>query len=120
MVLAPAMLGASPSPNAVILPPLKAIKPFLIEPELRRTYDKNILLFKQAEEIQTKAESGQLLNQMSIQDNDIDIKYTKPPGANNLNNMKQNDPARYNEVQTNYKQLFSVKRLLDQINSNIK
>jgi hypothetical protein len=99
---------------------LKAINPFLTEPELRRTYDKNIMLFKQAEEIQTKAESGQLLNQMSIQDNDIDIKYTKPPGANNLNNMKQNDPARYNEVQTNYKQLFSIKKLIDQINSNIK
>ena len=30
IVLAPAMLGASPSPRAVILPPLKAIKPLLI------------------------------------------------------------------------------------------
>lgn len=98
---------------------LKVINPFLTESELRRTFDKNILLFKQAQEVQTKAESGQLLNQMSIQDNDIDIKYTKPPGANNLNNMKQNDPARYNELQTNYKQLFSIKRLLDQINSKI-
>jgi len=98
---------------------LKAINPFLTEPELRRAYDKNILLFKQAQEVQTKAESGQLLKQMNIPDNDIDIKYTKPPGANNLNNMKQNNPARYNELQTNYKQLFSVKKLLDQINSNI-
>ena len=98
---------------------LKAIKPFVTEPELRRAYDKNILLFKQAQEVQNKAESGQLLNQMNIPDNDIDIKYTKPPGANNLNNIKQNNPARYNELQTNYKQLFSVKRLLDQINSNI-
>jgi hypothetical protein len=54
---------------------------------------------------------------MNIPDTDTDIKYTKPPGANNLNNMKQNNPARYNELQTNYKQLFSVKKLFDQINS---
>ena len=98
---------------------VKALQPFLIEPELRRAFDKNILLFKQAQEIQSKAESGQLLNQMNIADNDIDIKYTKPSGANNLSNMKQNNPARYNELQTNHSQLFSVKRLLDQINSNL-
>jgi hypothetical protein len=98
---------------------VKALQPFLTEPELRRAYDKNILLFKQAQEIQTKAESGQLLNQMNIQDNDIDIKYTKPPGANNLSNMKQNNPARYNELETNYSKLFSVKKLLDQINNNL-
>ena len=98
---------------------VKALQPFLTEPELRRAYDKNIMLFKQAQEVQTKAESGQLLNQMNVPNNDIDIKYTKPPGANNLSNMKQNNPARYNELQTNYSQLFSVKKLLDQINSNI-
>jgi hypothetical protein len=98
---------------------LKVIKPFLTEPELRQTINKNTTLFKQAQEVQNEAESGKLLNQMNIPDTDIDIKYTKPPGANNLNNMKQNNPARYNELQTNYKQLFSIKRLLDQINSNV-
>lgn len=98
---------------------LKAIKPFLTEPELRQTFDKNILLFKQAQEIQSKAESGQLLNQMNIQDNDVDIKYTKPPGANNLINMKQHNPARYREIEQNNKQMFSIKRLIDQINSNL-
>lgn len=98
---------------------VKALHPFLTEAELRRVFNKNIQLFKQAQEIQNKAESGELLNQMNIPDNDIDIKYTKPPGANNLNNMKQNNPARYNELQTNYSQLFSVKKLLDQINANL-
>ena len=98
---------------------IKTLQPFLTEPELRQAYDKNILLFKQAQEIQSKAESGQLLNQINIADNDTDIKYTNPYGANNLSNMKQNNPARYNELQTNYSKLFSVKSLLDQINSNL-
>lgn len=98
---------------------VKALQPFLTEPELRRVFNKNIQLFKQAQEIQSKAESGQLLNQMNIPDNDIDIKYTKPPGANNLNNIKQNNPARYNELQTNYSQWFSIKKLTDQINSTL-
>ena len=98
---------------------VKTLQPFLTEPELRRVFNKNIQLFKQAQEIQNKAESGELLNEMNIPDNDIDIKYTQPPGANNLNNIKQNNPARYNELQTNYSKLFSVKKLLDQINATI-
>jgi len=98
---------------------VKTLQPFLTEPELRRVFNKNIQLFKQAQEIQSKAENGELLNQMNIPDNDIDIKYTKPPGANNLNNIKQNNPARYNELQTNYNQWFSIKKLTDQINATL-
>lgn len=98
---------------------VKALKPFLIEVELRRAFNKNIQLFKQAQEIQNKAASGELLNEIKIPDTEKKIIYTKPPGANNLINMKQNNPARYNEIQTNYKQLFSLKKLFDQINFNI-
>ena len=98
---------------------VKLVESFLIEPELRQTFDKNIMLFKQAQEIQNKAESGQLLNEMKIPDNDSIIKYTRPPGANNLIDMKQNNPARYNELQKNNKQWFSIKGLTDQINSSL-
>ena len=98
---------------------VKAVQPFLIEPELRQSFNKNIILVQKAQEIQNKAESGQLLNQMNIPDDDNEIKYTKPPGANNLINIKQNNPARYNELQQNNKQWFSIKKLTDQINSNL-
>jgi len=98
---------------------VKLVQPFLREPELRRAFDKNNMLFKQAEKIQNMAESGELLNQINIPDDDSEIKYTKPPGADNLINMKQNDPARYNEIQQNNKQWFSIKKLIDQINNNM-
>ena len=99
---------------------IKIVQPFLIEPEIRRAYDKNILLFKQAQDIQNKATSGDLLNQMNILNNDKDIKYIKPPGANNLIDMKKNDPAKYNELKTNYSQLFSTKNSFDQINATLQ
>jgi hypothetical protein len=98
---------------------VKAVQPFLIEQDLRQAFDKNITLFNQAQKIQNKAESGQLLNEMKLPDNDSIIKYTRPPGANNLINMKQNNPARYNEIQKNNKQWFSIKGLTDQINSSL-
>jgi hypothetical protein len=98
---------------------VKVLQPFLTEPELRRTFDKNKVLFKQAQEIQNMAESGKLLNNINIPDDDSNIKYIKPPGADNLINMKKNNPAMYNEIEQNNKQLFSVKKLTDQINSSL-
>jgi hypothetical protein len=98
---------------------VKIIQKILTDAELKRAFNKNIFLFKQAEEIQNKALNGDLLNQIAIPDNDKKISYTMPKGANNLINMKQNNPARYGEIQQNYKQWFSIKKLFDQINSNL-
>jgi len=96
---------------------VKAVLPFLKETEIRQAFDKNIKLFKQAQEIQNKASSGELLNQINIPDTDKKIIYTKPPGANNLIDMKRNNPAKYNELKTNNSQLFSTKSSFDQINA---
>ena len=41
-----------------------------------------------------------------------------PEGGNNLAQMKQNDPQKYNDYQKNYSSLFSVKQLMEQINSH--
>ena len=98
---------------------VKALQPFLTEPELIQAFNKNKILFKQSQEIQSKAESGQLLNQVSIPDNNNKIKYTKPPGADNLIDMKRNNPAKYKEIEQNNKQLYSDKKLTDQINASL-
>jgi hypothetical protein len=96
---------------------VKAVQPFLTETEFRKAFDKNIKLFKQAQDIQNKAASGELLNQINIPDADKKIIYTKPPGANNLIDMKRNNPAKYNELKTNNSKLFSTKSSFDQINA---
>ena len=79
-------------------------------------------MFKKKESIQKQAESGQLLNNFSSQisnQNTQDIKYDIPKGGNALTELKQNDPKKYNELQSVAPQLFSIKQLIEQINKTL-
>ncbi len=95
------------------------LNPFFTNSELSTAFGENQLLFQKAQEIQDQAQSGELVNQINIPGGRTIAKYQKPAGADNLINMKQNDPARYNELKTNYSMWTNLKSMLDNINANL-
>lgn len=98
---------------------IEVIKPFLINPELSQAFNQNTVLVQKAQEIQDQAQSGELINKINVPGGNTVNTYEKPPGANNLIDMKQNNPDKYNEMQQNYGQWFSIKKTLDQINATL-
>jgi hypothetical protein len=95
------------------------IIPFFNTPELSQSFGQNTLLMEKAQEIQNQAQSGELVNQVNVPGGNTVAKYDMPQGANNMKDMKQNNPDRYNELKTNYSQWFSLKGMLDNINANL-
>jgi hypothetical protein len=95
------------------------IAPFFGTPALSQAFGQNTILMEKAQEIQNQAQSGQLVNQINVPGGNTVSQYQKPAGANNMNDMKQNNPDRYNELKQNYGQWFSLKSMLDNINSNL-
>ena len=98
------------------------INKFFSNSQIEQSIQKNTELVKKTESIQKQAESGQLLNNFSSQisnQNTQDIKYDIPKGGNALTELKQNDPKKYNELQSVAPQLFSIKQLIEQINKTL-
>lgn len=93
--------------------------PFFNTPSLSQAFGQNTLLMEKAQEIQNQAQSGELVNQINVPGGNTIAKYEKPPGANNMNDMKQNNPDRYNELKQNYSQWFTLKSMLDNINATL-
>ena len=87
-------------------------------PQFQQSLQRNQQLVKQADETKKQAESGQLFKQVAIQETDAPIGRI-PTGGTALTDMERNNPQQYNELQTNYGQLFSLKQLMDQINQNL-
>lgn len=81
----------------------------------------NTQLVKKSEDIQQKAESGELYSQMNIPGitNLPKTYYQIPEGGDRLANLERTDPQKYNDLKTNYDQWFSVKQLFEQINANL-
>ena len=79
----------------------------------------NIELIAKSQDIQNKAQSGELLSEFKFPEGEPII-YTLPDGHDSLTDMEKNDPAKYNDYKTNYSQWFSIKQMLDQINRSIK
>jgi hypothetical protein len=98
---------------------MKGLMPFFNTPALSQAFGDNTLLVQKAQQIQDQAQSGELVNQINVPGGNTVAKYQKPPGANNMNDMKQNNPDRYNEIKQNYGQWFSLKQMLDNINANL-
>jgi hypothetical protein len=96
---------------------IEVIKPFLIMPELSQAFNQNTALVQKAQEVQDQAQSGELINKINVPGGNTVNTYEKPPGANKLIDMKENNPDKYNEIQQNYGQWFSIKKTLDQINA---
>lgn len=96
------------------------LTPFLTAPALIQALNKNKALLEKSQEIQAKAESGELLNNVTTKSTDVpEIKYTKPAGADKLIDMKKSDPERYKEIEKSHGQWMSIKSLTDQINATL-
>lgn len=98
---------------------MKEIIPFLQTSELSQAFGENTILVQRAQQIQDQAQSGELVNQINVPGGNTVAKYNMPPGANNMNDMKKNNPDRYNQIKQNYSQWFSIKSMLDNINANL-
>lgn len=93
------------------------INAFLVGTEDKLQTNKE--LFERSTEIQQQAQSGELIKQINVPGGNTIARYTIPDGGNRLNEMKESDPNKYNELKQNYKNWFSLKELIEQINSNL-
>jgi len=89
-------------------------------PRLRQAFELNERLGKEIKEIQRKAQSGDWIKDVAIADKGPKQVYELPPGADALEQMRLNDPARYAEYQKKYGSMFSLKVLTDQINRALR
>ena len=96
-----------------------ALLNFINNKQLLDAFARNKELIAKSEKIKKQAESGDLLKQLQLPDEEI-IKYDLPDGHDALNDMEKNDPAKYKEYKSKYSQWFGIKQLFDQINSNLR
>jgi hypothetical protein len=95
------------------------INPFLNNAELNSALSENNTLLSKSQDIQNQAQSGELVNQINVPGGNTVATYPTLPGANNMIDMKQNNPERYNELKQNYGQWFFIKQVIDGINSSL-
>jgi hypothetical protein len=93
---------------------------FLENNDFVKGLDENKSLVKKSEDIQKQAQSGELINRINIPDTKQRQPYVIPEGGNKLTEMKENNPDQYNNLKQNYSNWFSLKQLIEQINSNLK
>jgi len=98
---------------------MAAINPFFTNSDLSQAFGQNVILVEKAKQIQDQAQSGELENQINVPGGRTIAKYQMPAGANNLNDIKQNNPERYKELKQNYSQWTMLKEMLDNINANL-
>ena len=96
-----------------------ALLKFINNKQLLDAFARNKELIAKSEKIKKQAESGDLLKQLQLPDEEI-IKYELPDGHDALNDMEKNNPAKYKEYKSKYSQWFGIKQLFDQINSNLR
>ena len=93
--------------------------PFVSTQALSDAFGQNALLVQKAQEIQNQAQSGELVNQINVPGGNSKTQYSMPAGSDNLKNMQQNNPDRYNELKKNYGAWMAIKNLTDQINATL-
>jgi hypothetical protein len=95
------------------------LKKFASNSELKQKMAMNAQLFAKSQQIQNQAQSGELMNQLQLPEEPT-IKYTLPEGADALDQLKKNDPARYQSAKNTAPSMFSLKTMFDQINRNLR
>lgn len=98
---------------------LSKINPFISSSDLTQALQTNQELVAKSQEIQDQAQSGELINQINVPGGNTRATYDKPPGASTLSDMQQSNPEQYNNLKQNYSHMFSLKQMLEQINSNL-
>lgn len=95
------------------------INPFISSSDLIKALQTNQDLVAKSQQIQDQAQSGELFNQINLPGGNTMATYDKPPGASTLSDIQQSNPEQYNNLKQNYSHLFSLKQMLEQINSNL-
>jgi len=86
---------------------------------LQQAIGQNNSLVQKSLAVQKDAESGELLNKMSLPPDNIPP-YTIPKGGNRLQEMKEQDPDKYKEYEKKNSSLFQLKQWMEQINRNLR
>jgi hypothetical protein len=87
--------------------------------ELTSTLQQTQDLVDASNAIGDDAQSGNMLNKLSLAADDIAGILGLPDGANNLGNLKGSNPERYGELKSNYSLWFNLKSLMEQINNTL-
>ena len=81
---------------------------------------KNIALIQKSKEIEEQANSGDLMNQFNLSNNDDSLShFVKPSGVDKLANMKKYNPKQYAENEKNNGQMLGVGTLLNSISNTL-
>jgi hypothetical protein len=86
---------------------------------LQQSLQKNQQLIEKSKDIQRQAQSGELVKKVNVPDSHYYAPVQMPPGSNNLQQMKQNNPQQYNNYKQNYSQWYQIKSLNEQINNSL-
>jgi hypothetical protein len=86
---------------------------------VQQSLQKNQQLIEKSKDIQRQAQSGELIKKVNIPDAHYYAPVQMPPGSNNLQQMKENNPQQYNNYKQNYSQWYQIKSLNEQINNSL-
>lgn len=95
------------------------LTPFMSTQTLTDALGQNTVLVQKAQEIQNQAQSGELVNQINVPGGNSQTTYSMPDGSDNLKQIQQDNPDRYNELKKNYGAWVAIKGLMDQINATL-
>jgi hypothetical protein len=95
------------------------LTPFVSTQTLTDAVGQNTVLVQKAQEIQNQAQSGELVNQINVPGGNSQTTYSMPDGSDNLKQIQQDNPDRYNELKKNYGAWVAIKGLMDQINATL-
>lgn len=88
-------------------------------PALQTAMKENKRLVGKSEQIQKQAQSGELLSQFSLPTGPPSPPLIAPPGGSRLSEVKENDPAKYKNLQQQGGSMFALKGLMEQINRTL-
>lgn len=96
---------------------MNLINPFLTNQQLQTAIELNQQLVQTSQDIQNKAQSGELVNQISVPQGTPIQPIVKPANSDTLSQMANSNPQRYNELKQNFGPMFSLKQTLESINA---
>jgi hypothetical protein len=87
---------------------------------IQQLTSKNKEYMQKSQEIQDKAKSGDLLNELNLSNNDTSLDhFIKPQGIYKLGNMKRDNPGQYAEYEKNNSQIMSTAGLFNSISNTL-
>lgn len=87
----------------------------LSNPQLKTLFLTNLDLLKKAEDVQKRAQSGQLAG--SFKSDETGSTYSMPEGGDTLSRLRESDPAKYAELSKS--PWFDIKNMFEQINATV-